>query len=157
VNANMTPSMQANVGSTESSTTFQIGMQDKLTVLVISADLEGRRTVNRILEALSVNTIACSMVSEAQQVLSLQRPHLVFCDERLPDGSYADLLEWKHPGQIPPPIVVLTRTGEWELYMDAMREGAFDVIRSPWDPTDIELSLLRAARDEKHSFARIIR
>jgi hypothetical protein len=41
--------------------------------------------------------------------------------------------------------------------MDATRRGAFDVIRSPWCPTDIELSILRAAREEKQSVARAIR
>ena len=153
----MIPTMHPNVTPTERPKTLRMGALDKLTVLLISADLEGRRSVNRILESLSVNTVACSLLSEAQQALSVQRPHLIFCDERLPDGSYIDLLEWKWLDQVSPPIVVLTRTGEWELYMDATRKGAFDVIRSPWHPTDIELSLLRAARAEKHNFSNIIR
>lgn len=141
----------------ERSTPYETGIHDALTVLVVSADLEGRRSVTRTLEALSVQVIPCSTLSQAEQVLSLQRPHLIFCDERLPDGGYADLLDLKDPGRIPPPIVVLARNGEWELYMDATRRGAFDVIRSPWCPTDIELSLIRGARQERHStFGKIL-
>src|SRR5271168_3274632 len=103
-------------------------MQDALAVLVVSANLESRRSLTKILEAVSVHVVPCSTLNQAEQVLSLQRPHLIFCDERLPDGDYSDLLELKDPGRIPPPIVVLTRTGEWELYMEATRRGAFDVI-----------------------------
>lgn len=147
----MNPSMHKSAGhSPERSTPYETRMPDALTVLVVSADLEGRRSVTKTLEALSVQVIPCSTLNQAEQVLSLQRPHLVFCDERLPDGGYADLLVLKDSGRTPPPIVVLTRNGEWELYMDATRRGAFDVIRSPWCPTDIELSLIRGAREEMH-------
>src|SRR5580693_1256051 len=154
----MNPSMETYAGhNREGSTPYDTRIEDALTVLVVSADLESRRSVTKILEALSVQVIPCSTLNQAEQVLSLQRPHLIFCDERLPDGSYSDLLELKDPGRIPPPIVVLTRIGEWELYMDATRRGAFDVIRSPWCPTDIELSLIRGAREERHGAFRTIR
>jgi DNA-binding NtrC family response regulator len=154
----MNPSMQSCTGhNPERSTPYETGMQDAPTVLVVSADLESRRSVTKTLEALSVYVISCSTLNQAEQVLSLQSPRLIFCDERLPDGGYADLLELKEPSKIPPPIVVLTRNGEWELYMDATRRGAFDVIRSPWCPTDIELSLIRGVREERHSTFRKIR
>jgi DNA-binding NtrC family response regulator len=153
----MNPSMETYAGhNREGSTHYDTRIEDALTVLVVSADLESRRSVVKTLEALSVQVIPCSTLNQAEQVLSLRRPHLVFCDERLPDGGYADLLALKEPGGMPP-IVVLTRNGEWELYMDATRRGAFDVIRSPWCPTDIELSLIRGAREELHSTFRKIR
>jgi DNA-binding NtrC family response regulator len=158
VNVDMNPSMQTFTGhNSKRSTPYETGMQDALTVLVVSADLESRRSVTKALEALSVQVISCSTLSQAEQVLSFQRPHVIFCDERLPDGGYADFLELKDPCRISPPIVVLTRNGEWDLYMDATRRGAFDVIRSPWCPTDIELSLIRGAREERHSTFRNIR
>ncbi len=150
----MNPSMRENAAHRfEISTTYESGLQDELTILVVSANLESRRTVSNILEALSVNVIPCSTLAQTEQVLLLQSPSLIFCDERLPDGGYADLLELKLPGGITPPIVVLTRNGEWELYMDATRRGAFDVIRSPWCPTDIELSFIRAVREERHKIS----
>lgn len=158
VNVAMNPSIQTSRGPHSGrSTPYETRIEDELTVLVVSADLESRRSVTKTLEALSVHVISCSTLNQAVEVLSLQRPHLVFCDERLPDGTYADLLEWKEPGRNPAPVVVLTRNGEWELYMDATRRGAFDVIRSPWCPTDIELSLIRGAREERHSTYRAIR
>ena len=102
--------------------------------MVVSANVESRRQVSNILEALSVQVIPCSTVAQTEQLLSHQCPNLIFCDERLPDGGYGDILGLKLADKLPPPIVVLTRNGEWELYMDATRRGAFDVIQEPLVP-----------------------
>jgi DNA-binding NtrC family response regulator len=154
----MTPSMQANIRrGFESSTRYQTGVQVEFKVLLISPNLESRRTISKVIEELAIQVISCSTLSQARQALELQRPNLIFCDERLPDGGYVDLLDLDYQDRIHPPVVVLTRTGEWDLYMEATRRGAFDVIRSPWCPTDIKLSLIRAAREEKQNGARAIR
>jgi hypothetical protein len=58
----------------------------------------------------------------------MQTVDVVFCDEQLPDGSYDDLIHSNHWDRRIPRIAVSTRTGEWELYFEAVRKGAFDVI-----------------------------
>jgi hypothetical protein len=40
-----------------------------------------RRAVNKTLEELPMQVISCSIVSQAEQVLSLQHLNLIFCDE----------------------------------------------------------------------------
>ena len=35
------------------------------------------------------------------------------------------------------------------LYFEAMGRGAFDVVRSPWHPTDLEMVVIRALREEQ--------
>jgi DNA-binding NtrC family response regulator len=157
MNVNINPSMRENANHGFEVATTKSGLEEQPTILVVSANLESRREVSKILESLSAHVIPCSTLAQAEQELSLQRPNLTFCDERLPDGGYADLLHLKPANRISPPIVVLTRNGEWELYMDATRRGAFDVIRSPWCPTDIELSVIRGVREEKHKIAAAIR
>ncbi len=149
----MPPTLQANFGHSFDQATIYEQPSRELRVLLVSPNLENRRAVSRILEEIGVIVIPCSSLEQAQQALSLQGPHLAFCEERLPDGDYSDLLEMKNGDGAQPLVVVLTRTGEWELYMDATRRGAFDVIRSPWCPTDIELSVIRAAREEKYKTA----
>jgi DNA-binding NtrC family response regulator len=47
-----------------------------------------------------------------------------------------------------PRVVVTTRTGEWDLYFEAVTKGAFDVIRSPWYAADVEMAVIRALREE---------
>jgi DNA-binding NtrC family response regulator len=156
--ADMIPAMLANRDHIFAKPlTHQSGMQNEVTILVVSANLEGRRTVNKILEELSMQVISCWTLSQAEEVLSRRRPNLIFCDERLPDGSYSDLSQLNCSGTVPPPVVVLTRTGEWDLYIEATRRGAFDVIRSPWCPTDFELCVIRAVREEKYNISKTTR
>jgi DNA-binding NtrC family response regulator len=113
--------------------------------------MEVRRPLLRILEALAVDVIVCLTRAQAEEVLSRQAVEIVFCDEHLPDGLYCDLIHSFGRDYGIPRVVVMTRTGEWELYFEATTKGAFDVIRSPWYATDVELAVMRALRDQDQS------
>jgi len=116
--------------------------------LLVSPHMEVRRPLLRTLEGLSVDVIVCSTRAQAEEVLSRQAVDIVFCDEHLPDGSYCELIHSFGRDHGIPRVVVITRTGEWELYLHATTKGAFDVIRSPWYATDVELAVIRAMRDQ---------
>jgi DNA-binding NtrC family response regulator len=122
-------------------------------VLIVSPNMEVRRSLLRSLEALSTDVVVCVTRAQAEEVLSTQTVEIVFCDEHLPDGSYCDLIHPSHCDHRIPRVVVTTRTGEWELYFQAMTKGAFDVIRSPWYATDVELAVIRALREEDQPVA----
>jgi len=117
-------------------------------VLVVSPHLEVRRPLPRTLEALCADVVVCSTREQAEDVLSKQVVEIVFCDEHLPDGFYGDLIHRDHYDHRIPRIAVITRTGEWELYFEAIAKGVFDVIRSPWYATDVEMTVIRALREE---------
>jgi DNA-binding NtrC family response regulator len=119
--------------------------------LLVSPDMEVRRPLLRTLEALSADVIVCSTRAQAEEVLSTQTVEIVFCDEHLPDGSYCDLIHSFDSDRRIPRVVVTTRTGEWELYFQATTKGAFDVIRSPWYATDVEMAVIRALREQDHA------
>ncbi len=114
--------------------------------LVASSHLESRRVLLRILDDLRVNAFASTTLAEAEEVLSRQRVALVFCDDRLSDGSYRDLLRNLRTWKQSPHTVVTTRTGEWKEYLEALGLGAFDMIQYPYRPTDVELNVIRAMR-----------
>jgi DNA-binding NtrC family response regulator len=122
--------------------------QRHVRALVVSPQLEVRKALVRVLEGLSTDVISCSTQSQAEEVLSFQSVEVVFCDEQLPDGSYTDLIHPNHRDRKIPRVIVATRTGEWEFYFEALRKGAFDVIRCPWYATDVEMSVIRALREE---------
>ena len=121
----------------------------KVRALVVSPHLEVRRPLLRTLEALSADVTVCSTREQAEDVLSRQAFEIVFCDDHLPDGSYSDLIHAEHYDHRIPRIAVTTRTGEWELYFEAIAKGAFDVIRSPWYTPDVEMTVIRALREEE--------
>ncbi|MGC2233225.1 MAG: response regulator [Candidatus Acidiferrum sp.] len=123
-------------------------------ILVASSRLESRRVLLRILDDLGIESFASATLAEAEEVLSRQPIALVFCDDRLTDGSYRDLLQrlrtWKQSAH----TVVTTRTGEWKEYLEALGLGAFDMIQQPYRPTDVELNVLRALRGREQKFNR---
>jgi response regulator RpfG family c-di-GMP phosphodiesterase len=77
--------------------TLQTPTQRQVRVLVASPQLEVRQALIRTLECLSADVISCSTRSQAEEVLARQEVDLVFCDEHLPDGSYADLIHANQP------------------------------------------------------------
>jgi DNA-binding NtrC family response regulator len=149
----MVTSAMASFAHTQPAGTFDDTPQDTPTqrqvrVLVASPQLEVRQALIRTLDRLSADVISCSTRSQAEEVLARQEVDLVFCDEHLPDGSYSDLTHTNHWNHKIPRIVVATRHAEWDFYFEALRKGAFDITRSPWHATDVEMVLIRALRDE---------
>ncbi|HEX4546714.1 MAG TPA: response regulator [Candidatus Acidoferrum sp.] len=123
-------------------------------VLVTSSNLEHRRSLMRILEELPLNVISVSTLEQAEEVLSRQPIRLVFCDRRLPDGSYRDLLEhagsWRHASR----VVVTSETSDTVDQLEAAEWGASGIVRYPFHATDVELLILRAAREVNQEVTR---
>jgi len=116
--------------------------------LVVSSEFEVRKPLLYSLESLHVDTIVCAGRTEAEDVLAKESVDIVFCDDHLPDGSYSDLVHPSHyEGKIPR-VVVTTRTGDWDLYFDALGKGAFDVIQCPCYARDVEMAVGRVLREE---------
>ena len=90
------------------------------------------------------------------EVLSRQPIALVFCDRRLPDGSYRDLLEhagsWRHASR----VVVTSEAGDSVDQGEAAECGASGIVRFLFHATDVELLILRAAREGNQEVAPII-
>jgi DNA-binding NtrC family response regulator len=116
--------------------------------LVVSPELDVRKPLLRTLEALHVETIVCSSRGHAQEILCNTAVDIVFCDDRLPDGSYSDLVHASHVGNAEPRVVVTTRTGQWDLYFAALDQGAFDVIQCPCYAQDVEMTIRRLLTED---------
>lgn len=123
-------------------------MEEHPYTLVVSSHLECRRALLRILEDLGVNTFASGTLADAAELLSRQEVPLVFCDDRLTDGSYRDLLHTLQGWKKTPHVVVTTRIGEWRDYLEALSLGVVDMIEYPYRSTDVELNVIRAKRGQ---------
>lgn len=124
-------------------------LQRHVRALLVSPRLEVRKALLQVLESLSADVTSCATRQQAEEVLAHQSFEVVFCDEHLPDGCYADLIHADHFEHRVPRVIVATRVGEWELYFEAVRKGAFDVVRAPWHATDVEMTVIRALHDEE--------
>lgn len=121
-------------------------MEIPLPILIVSCRHENRKMLMRIFEGLSVDSYVAPTLEEARLALKSRPFSLVFCEERLPDGPYRELLSDIQCSSQDTQFVVLLCTGEWEEYLEALRLGAEEVLRCPLQPTDVDLALIRAAR-----------
>jgi DNA-binding NtrC family response regulator len=123
-------------------------MQQQIDALVVSERMEHVKSLVRILDGLLINVYVACTLKQAQEVLYRQPLGLVFCDERLSGGSYRELLQSADVRRKASRFVIMLQTGEWDEYLEAMRLGAFEVIRCPVQPTDVEMALINATRDQ---------
>jgi len=123
-------------------------METPTRILVASSELENRRSLVEILEKEGYDAICVSRTSEGKEVLETQKVELIFCDRRLTDGSYRDVVAAARSMQAKARVVVTSRLADWDEYLEALRHGAFDLIASPCRPTDVLWTILRARREE---------
>ncbi|HLA39494.1 MAG TPA: sigma 54-interacting transcriptional regulator, partial [Candidatus Glassbacteria bacterium] len=78
-------------------------------------------------------------------------PGLVLLDVHLPDMDGLDLLQKIQQARSQLPVVIITGRQEMKVAIEAMRRGAFDYLRKPFDLDEIFILLEKAARLEKTS------
>lgn len=117
-------------------------------ILVVSSELENRRALNDILRKEGYETVCASRVSECQQALQTQNVSLIFCDRRLSDGNYRDVVAAVRESRQHSRLVVTSRLADWDEYLDALHHGAFDLIGSPCQPTDVLWAIVQARRED---------
>ena len=118
-------------------------------VSVASANLEHRRSLVRILEELLPNVISVSTFRQAEEVLSGQQIALLFSDPQLPDGSFRELLNHAHSAGQPPHVVLTADASDSVDPKDVAECGVLGTVRYPFHATDVELQIIRAAREER--------
>jgi DNA-binding NtrC family response regulator len=118
-------------------------------VLVASANFEHRRSLIRILEELPLNVISVSTFRQAEEVLSRQHITLLFSDQRLSDGSYKELLcHTDCAGQAPRVVLTTEESDPVDLQQVDYRR-VLGTLKYPFHATDVELQVIRAAREEQ--------
>ena len=122
-------------------------MENPTQILVASSELENRRALAEILKKEGYDTICVSRASECKEVLETRNVALVFCDRRLTDGSYRDVLAAARRSQDKVRVVVTSRLADWDEYLEALHHGALDLIASPGRPTDVLWAILQARRE----------
>ena len=127
-------------------------MESPSQILIVSSELENRRSLNDLLVKEGYETLCASRVSDCQPALESQKISLVFCDRRLSDGTYREVISATRAAKLKARVVVTSRLADWDEYLDALRHGAFDLIASPCQPTDVLWAIIQARReDQEHA------
>jgi DNA-binding NtrC family response regulator len=93
------------------------------------------------------------MAANSVEVLAVlaQRPvNLVLCEAALPGGGFRQVIQLMNATGLGIPLVVCSRLGEWDEYLEAMQLGAFDFIAAPYRLSEIEFILNRVRSMHLH-------
>jgi DNA-binding NtrC family response regulator len=118
-------------------------------ILVVSSDLEMRRSIVTTLRRLGTDPICASTVSQCREILARQSIALVFCDRRFTDGNYQDLMTAvvSGPRKAKARVVLTTNFISPGEYQEAKRMGIFHVIAAPGNSIAVEWMVILAQRD----------
>jgi DNA-binding NtrC family response regulator len=96
----------------------------------------------------ALEAISCSTFREARALLPDASLSLIFCEDRLADGTYHDLLRALSKPLRTRFVVISATPDVDDIYNEAMASGAFDVIASPCRRSDIQWMVIRAIQEE---------
>lgn len=124
------------------------GMSKPISILVVSSEIRSRNSLTDILNRGGWKTTCASTLGECEEVFANQMVDLVFCDRSLADGTYRDILAMVRSKSLRVPLVVTSRLADWEEYLEALDNGAFDLIASPSHTAEIVRVIHRAQHED---------
>jgi DNA-binding NtrC family response regulator len=124
-------------------------MDRPISILVVSSEFKNRYALREILNREGCETICVSTVGECEEVLASQNADLVFSDRALTDGSYRDILAIARSVGRNARLVVTSRLADWDEYLEAIKDGAFDLIASPSQKADVVRVINQAQREDQ--------
>ncbi len=116
-------------------------------VLAASADPQSRLVLASVLSQWGLELICSSTVREANVILARQPVPLLFCEERLADGTFRDVLSAAKLMESRLHIVVSSPMDDENRYWEAIQLGAFDVIPFPCRATDVQRVIFHSMCD----------
>lgn len=121
-------------------------MKNRSQALVAVPDVRGRTALASALETKGLDPLFASTLDEAKTILRHEAVAVVFCQQRLADGGFEDVLA--ENAKLTPniPIIVCSPSDDSSLYIDVMSRGAFDFIAFPYSRHEIDWVLSCALR-----------
>jgi DNA-binding response OmpR family regulator len=108
--------------------------------LVVSADDKIRGTLGETLLLCGIAPAFATCLAESHGYLTTCDPGIVVCEDLLPDGKYSELLRLNQQmdNNANAPVIVVSRTGDWEDYFAALELGADDFLAYPLIPGELQ-------------------
>jgi len=114
-------------------------------VLLADDDPGVRYTLREILESAGLEVEEAADGAEALSRFDAAPAPLVVTDLRMPRMDGMELLRQLQARSPPPRVVVVTAHGSERMAVEAMRAGAWDYFRKPFDPEELRAVVRRAA------------
>ncbi len=129
-------------------------MRRKRRLLIVDDDPNAREWLTVFAEQLGYRAEVVESGEQALEAFQRRRPDLVTLDLMLPGmGGLATLKALKALGH-DVPVIMLSGHGHTRVIVDALRDGAADFLRKPFEPVELKLALEKAL--EKNQLEREI-
>jgi len=127
-------------------------LQDQLRHPYVLVVFPRNEDLSGLLKALAVAgkvPLICHTFEDAQDVLKHHHIQVIICEDHLPRTALDTILKFAKHRRKPIPVIIASRTGEWEEFLRVLRQGAFDYLVLP--PRQEEVSrVLELAMVESH-------
>src|SRR6058998_3589698 len=116
----------------------------RISVLVVDDELLIRKSLGKVLRAKGYAVEVASSGAEGLEKVSEVRPQVMILDMRLPDTDGLSVL--RRVREVDPllQVIVITAFGDVQSAVDAMKLGACDFLRKPYEMEDIVLAVQAA-------------
>ena len=122
-------------------------MNNRFVALVVYDHSRTLQLLDEALSALPVDPIHVGSCRELNEAISTTRPHLIFTDTSLPDGTWEDAVEAAEKSELPVNVIVVGSYKDTNLYISTLERGAFDFILPPFERRDLEFVVKGAGND----------
>jgi DNA-binding NtrC family response regulator len=122
-------------------------------MLAVGSSAEERRALANIFGSiLEINTV--NTCREARNFLARRPTPVVITDRDLTDGSWRDVLSAIGSSGHFSSLIVACRHADEKLWADVLHMGGFDVLATPFDPTEVSRTVGAALRNRKRAASR---
>ncbi len=118
----------------------------KTSVLVVDDELLIRKSLGKVLRANGYVVDVASTGAEALEKVGSLKPQVMILDMRLPDTDGLTVLRRSRDLDALLQVIIITAYGDVQAAVDAMKLGACDFVRKPYEMEDIVLAVESAAR-----------
>ncbi len=102
-------------------------------VLLASEQMGPLDDLRDLLKSLSIGTWIAHSCEELARLSEQTHPEIIFTETRLCDGTWRDVVKIAEHASRPTNVVVVGRCHGAKFDLDAMEQGAFDIILAPFE------------------------
>jgi len=117
-------------------------------ILVVDDDPDIREVIKDRLESLGYEVSTASNGKECLGLLEKKIPQMILLDIEMPEMNGLEVLREIRKREIHVSVLMITAYGTVEKAVEAMREGAYDFIPKPFEPSHLALIIQRALERE---------
>jgi DNA-binding NtrC family response regulator len=125
-------------------------MGNHIFALLVHDRMEPFADLKQALKELSVETYSVGTCKEAVELMTQCRPHVIFADAALADGSWLSLANMAEQADAPVSIIVVGKVPNTKLYLSVMERGAFDFVAPPFEHEPLHFIINSAALNTHH-------